>query len=181
MVDKFVSVSRATMKGTLVIGILQGALAGAAFWVLGLDAPAFWGAVMAVLSIIPGLGTALVWVPAVILLLVGGRIAAGVGLALWCGALVGTVDNFLRPYLVGRDTKMPDLLILLSTLGGIVLFGAVGIVIGPIVAALFVTVWDIYGTAFKDLLPAVEPIPVLEPPRKTTPRKKPKPKHGEGG
>jgi predicted PurR-regulated permease PerM len=173
MVGKFVSVSRATIKGTLVIGVLQGALAGFAFWVVGLKGAAFWGTVMAVLSIIPGVGAALVWIPAVVYLLAIGRGGAALALGVWCAALVGTVDNFLRPWLVGRDTKMPDLLILLATLGGIVLFGAVGIVIGPIVAALFVTIWDIYGTAFKDLLPDVEPVRALAsspPPAPPPPR-----------
>lgn len=165
MVGKFVSVSRATIKGTLIIGMMQGALAGLAFWAAGVKGAAFWGTVMAVLSIIPGVGAALVWIPAVIYLLVIGRVGAGVALGIWCAALVGTIDNFLRPWLVGKDTKMPDLLILLATLGGIVLFGAVGIVIGPIVAALFITIWDIYGTAFKDLLPGVEPVPALAPSR----------------
>lgn len=154
MVQKFVSVSRATIKGTIIIGVLQGGLCGAAFFVLGIEGAAFWSAVMAVLSIIPtGVGGALVWVPTAIYLFANGRIAAAVGLAIWCGAIVGLVDNLLRPRLVGRDTQMSDLLILLSTLGGLILFGPVGIVIGPIVAALFVTVWDIYGAAFKEWLP----------------------------
>ena len=153
MVEKFVSVSRATIKGTLVIGILQGGLAGAAFAVVGIQGAAFWGTVMAVLSIIPGVGTALVWVPAVIYLYAGGHFAAATGLLIWCAAIVGTVDNVLRPWLVGKDTKMPDLLILLGTLGGLVLFGATGILIGPVIAALFVTVWEIYGVAFKEYLP----------------------------
>jgi predicted PurR-regulated permease PerM len=108
---------------------------------------------MVVLSIIPGIGTALVWVPAVIYLIAGGHYVTGIVLAIWCGVVVGTVDNVLRPRLVGKDTKMSDLLILLSTLGGIFLFGAVGFIIGPIVAALFVTVWDIYGVTFADYLP----------------------------
>ncbi len=158
MVDKFVSVTRATVKGTLVIGIVQGGLAGLAFAVVGIKGAAFWGTVMAVLSIIPGVGTALIWIPAVIYLLAIGRVGAGIGLTIWCAAIVGTADNVLRPWLIGKDTKMSDLLILLGTLGGLVLFGAVGIIIGPIVAALFVTVWDIYGTAFKDILPEVRPI-----------------------
>ena len=106
-----------------------------------------------ILSIIPGLGTALVWVPAVFYLIAIDHFGSAVGLAIWCMAVVGTADNVLRPVLVGRDAKMPDLLILLSTLGGLVLFGAVGIVIGPIIAALFVTVWEIYGTTFSDILP----------------------------
>ncbi|KPK58221.1 MAG: permease [Gemmatimonas sp. SG8_38_2] len=158
MVDRFTSVARATIKGTLVIGIIQGGLAGLAFAAAGLKGAAFWGTIMAVLSIIPGVGTALVWVPAVIYLMAVGRFTAAILLLIWCAAVVGTVDNLLRPRLVGKDTKMPDLLILLGTLGGLVLFGAVGIIIGPIVAALFVTVWDIYGEAFKDYLPAVQPI-----------------------
>jgi len=153
MVEKFVSVARATLKGTLVIGIIQGGLAGIALFVAGIGGAAFWGTVMVVLSIIPGIGTALVWIPAVIFLMAGGHFGAGIALAIWCGAVVGSVDNVLRPRLVGKDTKMSDLLILLSTLGGIFFFGAVGFIIGPIVAALFITVWDIYGLTFKDYLP----------------------------
>ena len=153
MVEKFVSVTRATIKGTLVIGILQGALAGGAFAVVGIPAVAFWGTIMAVLSILPGVGIAIVWIPGAIYLAVIGKVGAAVGLTLWCALVAGTVDNLLRPRLVGRDTQMPDLLILLGTLGGLTLFGAVGLIIGPIVAALFVTVWEIYGETFKDVLP----------------------------
>jgi predicted PurR-regulated permease PerM len=154
MVERFVSVARATIKGTLVIGMVQGALGGLAFWAAGIEGAAFWAAMMAVLSVIPGLGPAIVWVPAVIYLLVIGRFGAGIALFAWSAGVVSTVDNLLRPWLVGRDTKMSDLLILLSTLGGLMVFGAIGIVIGPIVAALFVTVWELYGVAFKDVLPA---------------------------
>ena len=153
MVGKFVSVTRATLKGSLIIGIVQGGLAGAAFAVAGIDGAIFWGTIMAVLSIIPGVGAAIVWIPAVIYLFAIGRPTAAIGLTIWCAGLVGTIDNFMRPKLIGKDTKMPDLLILLSTLGGIIFFGALGFIIGPIVAALFVTVWDIYGTTFKDVLP----------------------------
>lgn len=155
LLDRFVSVTRATIKGSLVIGVLQGGLAGLSFFVFGVPGAAFWGTMMAVLSIVPALGTALVWVPAVIWLLATGQIVAGVAIGLWCGLVVGTVDNFLRPRLVGRDTKLPDLLILISTFGGIVFFGAVGFVLGPIIAALFVTVWEIFAVAFGDMLPAV--------------------------
>ena len=154
MVERFVSVTRATLKGSLVIGIVQGALAGGAFAVIGVPSPAFWGTVMAVLSIIPGVGTALVWIPACIWLAATGRFGAAIALAAWCAVVVGTVDNFLRPRLIGRDTKMSDLLVLLGTLGGLIMFGAIGFIVGPILAALFVTVWDIYGKAFADYLPA---------------------------
>lgn len=153
MLEKFVSVTRATIKGTLVIGIVQGALGGIALAVVGVKGAAVWATIMAVLSVIPGLGPALVWMPVVVYLALVGRYPEAIGLLAWGAALVGTVDNLLRPRLVGRDTQMSDLMVLLSTLGGIVLFGAAGIIIGPIVAALFVTIWDLYGTAFKDLLP----------------------------
>jgi predicted PurR-regulated permease PerM len=158
MVGRFVSVARATLKGTFVIGFIQGALGGIGFWFCGVGGAAFWAAVMAVLSVIPGLGAAIVWIPAVIYLLIAGHTGAALGLAAYCALVVGTVDNFMRPWLVGKDTEMPDLLILLATLGGIVLFGATGFVIGPIVAALFVTIWDLYGEAFRDLLPEASPI-----------------------
>ena len=146
------SVSKATIKGTLVIGVVQGALGGVGLAVAGISGAAFWGTIMMVLSIIPGIGTALVWVPAVIYLLISGQTIAGVGLAIWSAAIVGTVDNLMRPRLVGRDAKMPDLLILVSTLGGLGLFGALGLVIGPVIAALFLTAWTIYRQVFDDVL-----------------------------
>lgn len=152
MLDKFVSVSRATVKGTLVIGLVQGGLAGLAFAVVGIKGAVFWGTVMVVLSIIPAIGTGLVWIPAVLYLFATGQIGAAIGLTVWCGAVVGTADNFLRPRLIGNDTKMPDLLVLLGTLGGLSLFGVVGVIIGPVVAALFITIWEIYGAAFEDVL-----------------------------
>ena len=155
LLERFVSVTRATLKGSLLIGAIQGAAAGLAFWAAGVPAPAFWGTVMMVLSVIPALGAALVWIPAVVYLFLVGKLAAGLGLLIWCAVVVSTVDNFLRPRLVGRDARMSDLLILLSTLGGIFLFGPVGFIVGPIVAALFVTVWHIYGETFSDWLPAV--------------------------
>ena len=152
MEERFMSVTRATIKGTFAIGAIQGFLGGLGMAVAGIQGSIFWGAIMAVLSVIPGVGAAIVWAPAVIYLLAKGSIVSGVVLLAWCAGVVGTVDNVLRPRLVGKDAKMPDLLILLSTLGGIVMFGAVGFIIGPIVAALFLTIWDIYGAAFQDVL-----------------------------
>jgi predicted PurR-regulated permease PerM len=156
LIDKGLSVTRATIKGTLVIGLVQGFLGGLAFAVVGIQGAAFWGTVMAVSSVIPGIGTALVWVPAVVYLLATGQIWYGIGLAAWCACVVGTIDNILRPSLVGKDTQMPDLLILVSTLGGLAAFGAVGLIIGPMIAALFVTMWDIFGTTFGDVLSEAE-------------------------
>lgn len=165
LLERFVSVTRATLKGSLLIGVIQGGLAGLAFWVAGVPGSAFWGTVMIVLSIIPAVGSALVWIPAVIFLFVDGQVPQAVGLLAWCAVVVGAVDNFLRPLLIGRDARMSDLLILLSTLGGIALFGAVGFIVGPVVAALFVTIWHLYGEAFRDVLPEVpEGVSVLGPP-----------------
>ena len=155
MLGKFLSVTRATLKGTLLIGFIQGALGGAAFAIAGIDSWVFWAAVMMVLSIIPGLGTALIWIPAAVWLGMDGRWGAAITMGIYFVVVVGTVDNFIRPRIVGRDTQMSELLVFLSTLGGLTLFGALGFIIGPIVGALFVTVWEIYGEAFKDYLPAV--------------------------
>ena len=156
MLQRFSSITRATVKGTLVIGVIQGTLAGLAFWAAGIGGAAFWGTIMAILSIVPGIGPALIWVPAVIYLFINGQTLAGTLVLAWCAAVVGTVDNILRPILVGKDAKMPDLLILVGTLGGLFLFGAVGFIVGPIVCGLFLTVWEIYGATFEDILPPVK-------------------------
>ena len=152
MLQVSLSVSRATVKGTLIIGVIQGGLGGFGFAVAGIGAAVFWGAVMAVLSILPGIGATLVWGPAVLYLLISGDTVSGLGLLVWCAGVVGTIDNVLRPILVGRDTEMPDLLILLSTLGGLGLFGVAGLVLGPILAALFIAVLAIYSRVFDEWL-----------------------------
>lgn len=158
MLDRFVSVTRATLKGTVLIGIAQGLLGGLAFWAVGIDGPVFWGTIMTVLSIIPGIGGALIWVPAAIILMVTGEVWRGIALAAFCGLVVGSVDNLLRPLLVGRDTQMHELLIFFSTLGGLLMFGVMGFIVGPILAALFVTVWEMFATAFRSSIaePGVE-------------------------
>ena len=155
MLEKFTSVTKATIKGTMVVGVLQGGLAGMAMGVAGLPNWIFWSALMMLLSVIPGLGVALIWVPAVIYLIAIDHLVAAILLTIWCALIVGSIDNVLRPRLVGRDTQMPDLLILFSTLGGLMMFGLAGFLVGPIIAALFLTLWDIYGVVFKDALPAV--------------------------
>jgi predicted PurR-regulated permease PerM len=149
MLEKFVSVTRATLKGTVLIGLAQGVLGGLAFWAVGIEGATFWGTVMTVLSIVPGVGGAIVWVPAAIILIATGSLWQGVGLALFCGLVVGSVDNLLRPILVGRDTKMHELLIFFSTLGGLLAFGAMGFILGPVIAALFLTIWEMFGVAFR--------------------------------
>jgi predicted PurR-regulated permease PerM len=155
LLNRFVSVTRATLKGAAVIGVLQGGLAGLAFAVVGIPSAVFWGAIMAVLSIIPGIGSALVWGPAAIVLAATGHLVKGIGLAVFCAAVASILDNWLRPVLVGKDTQMHSLMIFFGILGGIYMFGIAGIIIGPIIAALFVTILDMYGLAFRDVLPAI--------------------------
>jgi predicted PurR-regulated permease PerM len=166
MLDRFTSVTRATLKGVAVIGILQGGLAGATFAAVGIPSSVFWGTVMIVMSIIPGIGTAIVWGPAAIILAMGGRYTEAVVLGGVCTVAVGSVDNFLRPRLVGKDTKMHALMVFFGTLGGIMMFGVAGIIIGPIMAALLVTVWEIYGVAFQEVLPGGVAPSSGEPPQK---------------
>ena len=153
LLARFMSVTRATLKGTAVIGILQGGLAGLALHFAGVPSALLWAVAMMFLSVVPGIGTALVWLPAVAWLLFSGEIVAGVAVLAFNAVVVGTVDNLLRPRLVGNDTQLHDLLIFFSTLGGLIVFGFMGFVIGPIIAALFVTVWELYGEEFRNWLP----------------------------
>lgn len=156
MLNRFTSVTLATVKGTFLIGLLQGFLNGLAFALAGIPNAVFWGVFMAVLSIIPSVGSALIWIPAALYLFSQGAIVAGIVLLIFCGVVVGSLDNILRPRLVGKDTELHELMIFFSTLGGLILFGFVGIIIGPIIASLFVTIWSIYGETFKAYLPKVE-------------------------
>ncbi len=148
LLSKFAEVSRATVKGTLVVGIIQGTLGGIMFALLGIESAVFWGVVMIGLSILPAVGSALVWGPAAIIFFANGEIIKGVILLVVGALIIGMIDNVLRPILVGRDTKMPDYLILLSTLGGLGLFGLSGFVIGPIIAAFFLAVWAMFETEY---------------------------------
>ncbi len=157
LAERGLTVTKATLKSILVIGILQGLLVTLAFWVLGLAGAAFWGTVVLILSAIPGLGSAIVWLPTSIYLLAIGQTVDAIALLVWGALVVGLIDNILRPRMVGEETRIPDLLILLSILGGIAAFGVVGIVIGPILAAVFLTALDIYRTAFADILPPPHP------------------------
>ena len=152
LTDRFMSITRATIKGTLVVGVIQGSLNGLAFWVAGIPSVAFWTVLMIILSIIPLIGAALVWVPACIVLFAMGSVWTAVLLALFCSLIVGSVDNVIRPWLVGRDTKMHDLVILFSTMGGLLVIGPLGFIIGPVLAGLFVTSWQIFGHAYRDQL-----------------------------
>ena len=145
LLAKFRDVSLATIKGTLVVGVVQGAIGGILFWVLGIPAPVFWGAVMAIFSVLPAVGPALVWAPAAIVFLAMGAYVKAIVLVVGGVVVIGLVDNVLRPILVGRDTQIPDYLVLIATLGGIALFGVSGFVIGPVIAAFFLVIWEMFA------------------------------------
>lgn len=144
LLARFAAVIRATVKGNILVAVVQGVLGSLAFWFLGIHGALLWGVVMAVLSLLPAVGAALVWGPVAVYLMVSGALWKGVGLVVWGVVVIGLVDNVLRPILVGKDTKMPDYLVLVSTLGGIAVFGLNGFVIGPVIAALFMAIWDIF-------------------------------------
>jgi predicted PurR-regulated permease PerM len=147
LLNRFTTVIRATVKGNVVVAIVQGALGGLIFWFLGVHAPVLWAVLMAFLSLLPAVGSALIWLPVAIYFLVTGAIWQGVVLIAFSVLVIGLVDNILRPILVGKDTKMPDYVILISTLGGMAIFGLNGFVIGPVVAAMFIAVWDIVASS----------------------------------
>lgn len=144
-VDKFAAVVRATVKGNIIIAMIQGTIGGIAFWALGIEAALLWGVVMTFLSMLPAIGAALVWVPAAIWLFLMGAWLKGVILVLIGVLVIGLIDNLLRPPLVGKGTRLPDYVVLISTVGGISLFGINGFVIGPLIAALFIAAWSLFA------------------------------------
>lgn len=142
LADEFASVVRATVRGSLVVAAAQGVVGGIIFALLGISAAPLWGTLMGVLSLLPAVGTGLVWAPVAVYLLVSGAYLKAIILIL-CGLLViGMLDTILRPILVGREIKMPDYLILVSSLGGVAVAGFNGLILGPIVAAMFLVVWN---------------------------------------
>lgn len=156
---KFGEVTRATIKGNLVVAIVQGTLGGIILWVLGVPAALLWGVLMGFASLIPAIGPALIWAPVAIYLAASGDTTSAIILAAFGVGVIGLVDNVLRPILVGRDTKLPDYLVLLSTLGGLGVFGINGFVIGPLVAALFIAFWGIFIREIHLLAPEQESAP----------------------
>lgn len=148
LLAKFALVSRVTMRGGLIVALVQGALGGILFWVLGIRASVFWGVIMAIFSLLPALGSAIVWVPAAVILILSGSVAKGIIMILAGTLVIGLVDNVLRPILVGRSTRVPDFVVLIATLGGLSVFGASGFVIGPIIAALFLSVWNMFAEEY---------------------------------
>ncbi|UVW27122.1 AI-2E family transporter [Massilia sp. H6] len=145
--DKFETVIRATVKGNVLVAMAQGTLGGLIFWFLDVPGPVLWAVVMSFLSLLPAVGAAIIWGPVAAYFLFTGSLWQGAVLALYGVLVIGLVDNLLRPMLVGKDTKLPDYLVLLSTIGGMALFGLNGFVIGPVIAALFIAAWSLFAGA----------------------------------
>ena len=153
--SRFAAVSRATLKGTLIVAIIQGTLGGLLFWACGIHSPFFWGVMMTMLSLLPIGGAAVIWIPTAIFLAIQGDYARAITIVLIGSLAIGLVDNLLRPLLVGRETQMPDYLVLITTLGGITTFGLAGFIIGPVVAALFLSVWELMMNEFEENPPLI--------------------------
>ena len=147
--ERFASTARATLKGTLIIGLIQGTMGGVLFWAVGIENAIVWGVIMILTAMIPGIGCAIIWAPAALILLATGHLWQGIVIVAVGSLVISSVDNILRPVLVGKDTQMHPLLIFLSTLGGIAVFGISGFVIGPIITALLSTLWEIYEKHYQ--------------------------------
>ena len=145
LLNKFTTVIRATIKGNVAVAVAQGTLGGLTFWFLGVQGALLWAVLMAFLSLLPAVGAALIWGPVAIYYLATGQWWQG-GVLIFVGVFViGLVDNILRPLLVGKDTQMPDYIVLMSTIGGMALFGINGFVVGPVIAALFMAAWSLFA------------------------------------
>lgn len=143
LAERFIAIVRATIKGSVVVGIVQGALGAITFWIVGVPAALLLGLLMAIFSLLPAVGTGIVWVPMAAYLLATGSVWEGVFVIISGVAVIGMADNVLRPILVGRDTGIPDWIILVTTLGGIATMGLAGVVLGPLLAGLFLASWSI--------------------------------------
>jgi predicted PurR-regulated permease PerM len=165
LIRRLLSVSRATIKGTLLVALLKGTLGGLTFWAFGIEAPLLWGVVMVFLSILPIVGPWLVMYPAALILLLGGQVWQGIALFLIATFVIGLIDNLLEPIVIGRDSGMHELMVFFSILGGIGLFGVMGFVVGPVIAALFLTLLEIYGKEFSKQLTFVHSRPNADTPR----------------
>lgn len=165
--QRFSSVARATVKGTLLIALIQGTLSGLTLWIFGVGSPFLWGVVATLMSIIPLVGAWVVLYPAAFIQMATGHVWQGIAILAVTMVVIVNVDNLLRPRLVGQEAGMHDLMVFFSTLGGIAMFGAMGFIIGPLIAALFLSVLDIYSAEFKEDLEVTKvgaALPQLEPP-----------------
>ncbi len=146
------NVTRSVLKSMLVIGAVQGFFSGLAFYIVGIPGVVFWGIVMGFLSVIPFVGPVIIWLPVAVYLAIQGNYWLALFLAGWFWLFVASIDNVLRPLIVGSDTRMPDVLVLLTTLGGLFMFGAIGLLIGPLIGALLMAAWAVYRRVFEEEL-----------------------------
>ena len=168
LIRRFVTTSGATVKGVLFVSMIKGTLGGLTFWAFGIEAPVLWGVVMTFLSILPIIGPWVVMVPAAIIMMLNGSIWAGM-LLLLAALAIGSIDNLLEPFLIGRDSGMHELLVFFSMIGGIAVFGVTGFIIGPVIAALFRTLLDIYSIEFSKQLHLLHDLPAVRNPRSSIP------------
>jgi predicted PurR-regulated permease PerM len=147
--SRFLLISRATVMATALIGVTQGTIGALALLIFGVKLWLLWGFIMIILSLIPLMGAWMILIPAGVIQIILGNTGQGIGILLTSLLFVSTVDNFIRPRLVGRGAKLHDLVIFFSSLGGIAVFGPLGFIVGPVIAALFVAVLDIYGLEFE--------------------------------
>lgn len=152
MYQKFTSTARAAMKGTLIVGAIQGSLGALLFYVTGIEGALIWGIIMMMFSVVPGFGSYIVWLPAALIMFITGNMWQGIVIVAVGALLISTIDNFIRPILIGKDTQMHPLLILFSTLGGLLFFGISGFIIGPIITAFLTSLWEMYEQYYQDEL-----------------------------
>jgi len=151
--DRFRVTARSTLKVTLIIGGIQGILGGIVFFITNIEGALIWGLLMILMAIVPVVGCSIIWVPAGLLMLLTGHIWEGVLILVFGLAVISTIDNVLRPILIGKDVEMHPLLIFLSTLGGIILFGFSGFVIGPIITSMLLAIWEMYDEFYQKETP----------------------------
>lgn len=149
--EKFTSVINATVRGNIIIAVIQGTIGGVTFWALGIEAALLWGVVMTFFSMLPAVGAALIWAPAALVLIFSGAWLKGVILILVGTLIIGLIDNLLRPPLVGKESKLPDYMVLISTIGGMALFGINGFIVGPLIAAMFISAWSLFAHEPEDI------------------------------
>lgn len=148
-INQFLTTAKASLKFTFIIGGIQGFLGGMIFYITGIERALVWGVLMFALSIVPAIGCALIWAPAGIIMLLLGNIWQGVTILIFGSLVISSVDNLLRPVLLGRDTQMHSLLIFLSTLGGIAAMGFSGFILGPVIASLFLAGWKLFPEIYQ--------------------------------
>jgi predicted PurR-regulated permease PerM len=145
VLERFTAVVKATVRGSIIVAVIQGVVAGTMFWIVGIEAVLLWTLLMTILSLLPAIGAALVWAPAVVYFFITGHYGKAIALFAVCAIANTAIDNFLRPPLVGKGVRLPDYAVLVATVGGLTSFGMNGLIIGPLIAALFVAVWSLFA------------------------------------